>query len=342
MPLLDAATGNVLLPLWAIAGLGALIVVLVLLALASAGARPTFAALAQLTVVAALIAFGWNYLDQLNGRDRAEERRAVTARLNELTMRAIAPGSPLACLDGHTSDAVAAACEKALFARPETTAAAQAYVEARFNLLADLVNGAGAAAADESAIAALRRSAELDRFGLLAHLLEARDGCSPDHCDAFVLLDDPSRVVANMKTHAFDGFVSRHVANWQNEDGPALAAAESAAPGSIAAAHAAVAPAQHPVSINFPTAASIPAVSIMNNEPGMPGQNGVDSAPKPAAKTEGATKSEAKPAAKPVAKPVKRSAAAKPDKPGAPEQTAGGAETAPLPVAPAVPPARTP
>ncbi len=36
-------------------------------------------------------------------------------------------------------------------------------------------------------------------------------------------------------------------------------------------------PTGKPVDINFPTAASIPPVSIMSNEPGRPGQNGMDS-----------------------------------------------------------------
>ena len=54
----------------------------------------------------------------------------------DLATRALAPGSALACLDTIAGETVENACEKALFASPEATAAAVSYVAAQLSLLA--------------------------------------------------------------------------------------------------------------------------------------------------------------------------------------------------------------
>ncbi len=99
-------------------------------------ARPCRCAMARalLLVGAGLM---WVILNNLGGRDRTAARHVLDARAVELTLRAIAPGSPLACLDAVANETVEAACEKSLFANPETVAAAVAYVDARLALLAD-------------------------------------------------------------------------------------------------------------------------------------------------------------------------------------------------------------
>ena len=106
----------------------------------------------------------------------------------------MAPGSALACLDANAGEAVERACEKALFATPESVAAAVAYVSAKLTLLADGLDYArrvdGAYAAQ---LEGLRRAAETDRFGLVAHVLATRDGCTAESCATFKLLEDPSR-----------------------------------------------------------------------------------------------------------------------------------------------------
>ncbi len=56
------------------------------------------------------------------------EQRALEARAFDLVTRSMAPGSALACLDAAASSAFEEGCEKALFASPESTAAAVSYV----------------------------------------------------------------------------------------------------------------------------------------------------------------------------------------------------------------------
>ena len=61
---------------------------------------------------------------------------------------------------------------------------------------------AAPAAASAPALMQLRRNVEVDRFGIVAHVLSVRDGCTAARCDAFALLNDPSRVSANLAHHA--------------------------------------------------------------------------------------------------------------------------------------------
>ena len=105
------------------------------------------------------------------------------------------------------------ACEKPLFASPEAVAAAVAYVDARFSLLA-----ASAALAERDpgyrpAFERLRRGLEADRYGLVAHVLMTR-GCNGADCAELRLLRDPARVVANMKARAFEAALGVHALAW--------------------------------------------------------------------------------------------------------------------------------
>lgn len=145
-------------------------------------------------------------------RDLVAERRAIEARASELVARAIAPGSALTCLDA-VSAPVETACEKALFATPEAAAAAVAYVEARYALL---VASAALAARDPSyqpAVERLRRGIEDDRFGVMAQVFLTR-GCNPSDCADFAVLRDSRRIVANMKGRTFAAHVEAHGLAW--------------------------------------------------------------------------------------------------------------------------------
>jgi hypothetical protein len=73
-------------------------------------------AMARTAVVLALLSAGWLALDQLERRDLAAERRALDTRAFDLAVRAIAPGSALACLGAMAGEMVEKSCEKALFA----------------------------------------------------------------------------------------------------------------------------------------------------------------------------------------------------------------------------------
>jgi hypothetical protein len=110
-------------------------------------------------------------------------------------------------------------------------------------------------------LAALRRSIERDRYGLIAHVLLARDRCTPAECAAFSSLTDHSRIVANMDQQIYDGLIARYAPTW---NAPATTGATMGA----LAAMPPSAPPGHPVNIDFPSSASTPPVSIMNPEPG--------------------------------------------------------------------------
>jgi len=240
-------------------------------------------------------------LDRMAAESGVAERRALLSRAAELDRAAMAPGSALACLDAGAGETVETTCEKAVFADARSVAAAVAYTAARLALLKDAFDLAqrGDAAALH-AFAGARRALELDRFGLVAQVLTQREGCTVEQCPAFVALSDSGMIKANIKSRVFDQYVSRHAAAWdkavsapapelaQPPAAPAPAAGPSAMPEASAARETAPLP-HRPVDSrwDFPSAASIPPVSIMNAEPKLPpNAAAAPAAPPPA---EGAT-----------------------------------------------------
>lgn len=224
----------------------------------------------------------------------AADRRAIVQRNTELTRGAVAPGSALSCLDAGAGDTVESACEARVFADPQSTAAAVAYVGARLALLTEAADSQPAAL---KALAASRRAIELDRYGIAAHVLAGRDGCTAERCPAFAMLSDTSAVKANMKAQAFDQYVSRHATAWNAPAPEPAPAAVSAAPQPAAPVRsAAIAgpPVAQPMSDKYtlPSAASIPPVSIMNAEPALPKQAAEAQAQSPAAAFKGEIKPE--------------------------------------------------
>ena len=227
----------------------------------------------------------------------AADRRALMQRHADLTTGAVAPGSMLSCLDAGAGDTVDTACEARVFADPQSAAAAVAYVGARLALLSEAAETQPSAL---KAMAATRRALELDRFGIAAYVLSARDGCTAESCATFALFSDTTAIKSNMKAQAYDQYVSRHVAAWSAPPAPepqaVSAAPQSTEPSAKAAAAepAVAAPVAHPLSDKYtlPSAASIPAVSIMNSEPPLP--KGVADA------LAAQTKADAKPDAKPA------------------------------------------
>ena len=219
----------------------------------------------MLVLIAALV--GAVVVDHLMRREFAADRHGLDALTHELTARAIMPGSALACLDALAGDAVENSCEKALFATPEATASAVSYVAAQLSLLLAAGNER-ARRGDQSTLANLRRSVELDRFGIVAHVLAVRDGCTPAQCDAFALMHDASRVSLNMAGHTYDAIINRHMARWPSVDRPVAGNAPPAV--AEAPTGAPVAGAKLPDNLFLPSSSSIPAVSIMNTEPSSP------------------------------------------------------------------------
>jgi hypothetical protein len=211
-------------------------------------------------------------LDRLTLDQRAAERRALLQRNAELNVSAVAPGSVLACLDGGAGDAIENACEKSVFAGPQSAASAVAYIGARLALLADAFAYArGGDPAILDAFAAARRALELDRYGIAAHVLATRDGCTAEQCAAFAWLRDTAVLRANLQAQAFDSYVARYDSAWNKvEPEKQIPVASVAVP--VPVASGPEPSSGQPVSskYDFPSAASIPPVSIMNAEPPLP------------------------------------------------------------------------
>jgi hypothetical protein len=238
----------------------------------------------------ALVLLGALMTTMLSGSDDAALRRSVETRTAELTARAIAPGSALACLDAVANAEVENACERALFATPEAVAIAVAYIDAKISLLGASASLATRDPSYQPSFERMRRALEADRFGVVAHVLTTR-GCTAAGCPDLKHLRNSGPILANMKAQTFDGFVSARASAWHLNDGAATAAlppASGAAPPAAATSAAATGAGRK---FEFPSAASIPAVSIMNAEPSGPAsaepQNEPRAAAAPAKKPQG-------------------------------------------------------
>jgi hypothetical protein len=186
----------------------------------------------------------------------------------------------LSCLDGLAGESVENACEKALFASADTAAAAVSYTAAQVTKLASFGNVAAADKMMTPELNALRRTIERDRYGLVAHVLTTRDGCSLSApCPFFQSLTNSAQISSNMTEDLYDGTVERHTAAWAAAPLPGTANVQ----GAPLAALGTVPPPGRPVSGDFPSASSIPPISIMSPEPS--GQ-GSQSAPRSAEKSD--------------------------------------------------------
>jgi hypothetical protein len=320
----DIAAGTLALMVFS-AGAAALVVaILFRVALRRTGG----AGKAGLLWVGAVVFFGAIFMyalfDRLAARDIVAERRGIEARAAELTARAITPGSALGCLDAVANALVENACEKPLFATPETVAAALAYVDARFSLLAASATLAEHDPGYRPAFERLRQGLEADHYGFVAQVLTTR-GCSGSDCPELKLLRDPARVVANMKARVFESSLGTHALAWA--PGAATTVASASPPplpplsATTGAAHDAQGSPSTPSAVKFdyPTANSIPAVSIMNAEPGS----------SPASEPKAAVLPPKRPATTRHHQPAKQAAAPPPASP--PQPQAQPAQVPPLP-----------
>ena len=148
------------------------------------------------------------------GGDASSNRFGASASGQEQGAGAVpvttAPSHPaLACLDGLAGETVERACEARLFGAPDVTAAAVSSVAARLNQLRAVAEGRSLMTPD---LFALRVALERDRFGLVAHVLKQRDGCTPQMCDAFRVFVKRDAIVANMESGTYDKLVERYAA----------------------------------------------------------------------------------------------------------------------------------
>jgi len=253
---------------WVASGAAALLVLVCALALDWTRSR----IIARFAVIGLGAAFGailaWAFLAGAAVRDLSVERRNLEMRAAQLVAQVLAPGSPLACLDATAGENVEAACEKALFAAPATVAAASSYTAARLTLLSDIAAHVKAGGNLVSVLPSLRRALEADRFGFVAHTLAMRYSCTSGRCEALALLRDPERVRANLSSQTFDRYLDRYLPLWGQPETPVADAAPSST-ATLAASQPPAGQAQKKsvIDADFPSAASIPAVSIMNPEP---------------------------------------------------------------------------
>jgi hypothetical protein len=255
LPGLDLASGTFTLPLWAVGIALALFIALIVIAVVRAGLTELGSMAFRVAVILIAVVFGYTYVSRTGERDRMDERRALDSRAIELMGRALAPGSAIGCLEATNTETVEGSCERAVFASPETVAAATAYMAARISLLADAHDYQSRRDQSyESQIAGLRRTVAADRYGLASQVLSIRDGCTADVCDAFGLVYDDKKLKANLKDRLFDVTVGRYAVNWPLRNRPVGSSQPSAMPGP---------------SVAFPSAQSMPPVS-MNSEPAAP------------------------------------------------------------------------
>src|SRR5215475_5993628 len=260
MSITDSASANgllstpLVLPAPLAGALAALVLVMVLMLVRRSDAIvPRLLILVSAIAVCILVTTA--IFDRLEMSDRTREQRALLQREAQLSVSAITSGS-LACLDGVAGEQVENSCEQSVFADAQSTARAVAYVSARLSLLADVAATARGDRDFLAAFAAVRRAIELDRYGIAAHVLSVRGGCNAERCAALAMFEDSAALKANLKVSAFDTYVNRYASAWSKPG--AAPVANAAEPPSVA----------HPLDpkYDFPSAASIPAVSIMNAE----------------------------------------------------------------------------
>ncbi|HZS63249.1 MAG TPA: hypothetical protein VFA53_01940 [Xanthobacteraceae bacterium] len=261
MPLLNTADATLVMPLWAMGAVLILLIVLVIVALRRSAMPGSISALFGIPALVVIGWAAWTSVEQTRAAQQIAERQGLDARFAQLTASAIAPGSPLPCLDAMAGQGVEASCERAIFSTPQSVAAAAAYIQARLRLLADGLNFVRTKDRGyQNSITPLQHALEVDPFGIVAHVLAVRDGCTPQQCQAFALFRDANAVKANLQSQAYEARVSRYAAGWAEQMG---ANASAAPPPTNPAAASAIAGKP----FNFPGAAAIPPVSIMNAEP---------------------------------------------------------------------------
>src|SRR5688500_8308827 len=116
---LDSVTGSYAMPVWIAGALAALLFFVGVLAFARAAQIGRTGAAWRVMLVLVGAGLMWILVDSLGGRDQATARRVLDGRAVDLTLRALAPGSPLACLEAVANATVEEACEKSLFASAE-------------------------------------------------------------------------------------------------------------------------------------------------------------------------------------------------------------------------------
>ncbi len=198
-----------------------------------------------------------------------EQRRAIEERIVALRSQAMASG-PLACLE-RGAESLQASCAQSLFASPGAISSAGIYTASRLDAMRAARHYSGPRTPQfDDVVVALERSLQEDPFGLAADILVRREGCTAQRCEALSLFADPARLADNIRNKTFDANVARYTAAWSAPQPAAPQTAGSSAP--VSAPASTITPsgltrAPIPDKYELPSAASIPPVSIMTEEP---------------------------------------------------------------------------
>lgn len=237
------------LPMVLIAAAVTLFAVALVVALLRAG-RPFLIGTATVLL---LLATGFAATLLLRGPSGTQQVQAVSPDVSAMPA--------LACLDELAGEVVAAGCERAVFASAEATAAAVSYTAAQISRLESYGNVAAADRVMTPSLRALRRAVERDRFGIVAHVLAARDECTLSACPFFTSLTNTAQIANNMNERVYDALVAKHAPAW----GQPVSALPPVA--GVVPPLEPERPTGKPVSGDFPSSASIPPISIMAPEP---------------------------------------------------------------------------
>jgi hypothetical protein len=274
---LDPSSGSLIVPLWLSAIVLAALVVMTIFAIARSGAARAVLALIGIAVLGFVGWASWALLDRSAASERRAERQAFEQRAAALTAGARMPGTALSCLEGLAGEQVETACERAVFATPDSVANAVTFVAAEVALLADVRDAAQRNDVNyEAIIAPVRRGLETDRYGIVAHVMLQGENCSADQCAALAMLHDANRVRSNLREKPFAALVNKYAPSWANARlGPPVAELSKIAPAPAGG------PSGVPVSskYDFPSSSSIPPVNIMGSEPAAPPPAAATNAP---------------------------------------------------------------
>jgi hypothetical protein len=296
-------------PMWLTLGAAGFFSVIVLVTLLRAEKSVANGALTVIT----LLAIGVALAASIRGFGAGGGAPGETAAVQTINVSLPA----LSCVDDLAGETVLAACEKSLFGSAESAAAAVSYAA---SLIAQLTASGDVAAANRNMtpeLQALRHAVERDRYGLMAQALVARDHCSLSECPAFRAMTDTHQIVANMDDRMYDSLVLRYASSWN---------APAATAGAVPVLSPSM-PTGRPTNAEFPTAASIPPVSIMTPEPSLATAPPASRAPASAANASSPT-----PTTAPVLAATKKPASKPRHPPAAPVQLAPAAP--PPPAAP--------
>jgi uncharacterized membrane protein YciS (DUF1049 family) len=299
------------IPIWAVGAVAAVFLVLSMLAIAQAGTATVMHVMFRAGIVIGVFCAGLIYLQQTERQEYAAERRALEERSLALLARAVAPGSALSCLNELAGEAVETACEKAVFASPEAVSAAVNYITAELTLLLEAdAYARRASPAFAAKFAPLRTALELDRFGIVAHVLEVR-GCTAEKCEAADGFNDASRVLTNLREHVFEDRVTQFTVVW-NAPRPAADATAVAPAAPLPLRPSAIVSPKY----DFPSSDSIPPVNIMVPEGGSRSAAGAQ--PDVGAKSAPTPVPVRRPQTRPTAAAASRAAAPRPAAPQVP------------------------